>query len=305
MRAKPALEQRIIRGRASANALASNEHAWKRRRGARSVGTVGVILVALATLAGCTPNENAETPSHAAASVAPEVADARPLTQSEAEQLAVTRFRNFDAGTRALSASIPANRDGEQFVLTLNGWVDFASHRGYATLSETDASGTTTELGLVMWSTDNLAVRVTPVDTAPLPVPDDNWSSQALNPADSALSTALLLALNLGADRPENPQLLMQSDAAWIGTQSIDGVASSVFVGPSATPSTEGNAMPGGHGLDARSRYFVDKTGLLLRFDTRIGESSEWSRYEFSDADGVVLEFATPSAPPSDPPSAG
>lgn len=268
-------------------------------------GCVALAVAALVALTGCSADSTDGASRSAAASVAPELAAARPLTQSEAEQLAVTRFRNFDAGTRAITATIPAERDGEAFTLTVNGWVDFATHRGYATLSETDASENTTDLGLMLWSTENLAIRMTPSDSAPLPVPADGWSSQPLNPEDSALSTALLLALNLGADRPENPQLLMQSDAAWIGTGGVDSVDTTVFVGPSATASDEAGALPAGHGLDSRSRYHVDKTGLLMRFDTRIGDSNEWSRFEFANADGVVLDFAGELPALPDAPSAG
>lgn len=274
-------------------------------RRSRRTGGIALAVAALVALTACSTGSPDDANSSEAASVAPELAGARPLTQPEAEQLAVTRFRNFDAGTRAMTATIPARRDGEAFTLTVSGWVDFATHRGYATLSETDASERRTKLGLLLWSTENLAIRMTPVDTAPLPVPTDGWSSQALNPEDSALSTALLLALNLGADRPENPQLLLQSDAVWIGTGGVDGVDTTVFVGPSATASDEAGALPGGHGLDSRSRYHVDKTGLLMRFDTRIGDSVEWSRFEFANADGIALDFADALPASPDAPSAG
>lgn len=186
---------------AAASARRSHPTGSWRMRSARASG-VALAVAALVGLTGCSTGSPDDANSGAAASVAPELAGARPLTQGEAEQLAVTRFRNFDAGARAMTATIPAERDGETFTLTVNGWVDFATHRGYATLSESDASGRATELGLVLWSTENLAIRMTPVDTAPLPVPTDDWSSQPLNPEDSALSTALLLALNLGSTGP-------------------------------------------------------------------------------------------------------
>ena len=74
----------------------------------------------------------------------------------------------------------------------------------------------------------------------------------------------LLLLLELGSDRPDNAQLLLQSDAQWLRADTDDGVPVDVFAGPSA-PVVSGETAAGPN--PGRLRYWVDGTGRLLRFE--------------------------------------
>lgn len=227
-----------------------------------------------AALVACTPAPEGSVPEDSA----------RPLSESEAERLAVVRFRNFDAGVRAIEARIPGTEAGE---LTLDGWFDFAQHAGYASAAAEDS------LGLVWWNDTTIATRETPVDSTPLPAPADGWISGPLDRSSTALTTVLTLIGSLGADRPENPQLLRQSDASWLRTDRIDGVEVDVFAGPS----TDGEAAPSGpapSGLGERTRYWVDADGVLHRFEVRLGDAQEWTVVDLSPGDGTAVPTEVP-----------
>lgn len=215
----------------------------------------------------------------------PAEASVRPLTDSEAERLAVVRFRNFDAGVRAIEARIPGTEAGE---LTLDGWFDFTQHAGYVSASAEES------LGLVWWNDATIATRETPVDEAPLPAPSDGWISGPLDPSSTALTTALTLIGSLGADRPENPQLLRQSDAAWVRSDRIDGVDVDVFAGPSSDRETPALSSAGPATGGERTRYWVDADGVLRRFEARLGETDEWTVVDLSDGNSAAVPAEVP-----------
>jgi len=192
------------------------------------------------------------------------------LTTEQAERLAVTRFRNFDAGVREVKVTVEGSDTGE---ISVDGWYDYASHTGYGSATSAGA-----DAGLIWWSADTIATRegATGEDTAPLPLPEDGWLSGALDPSSTNLANALALVTNLGSDRPENPQLLAQSDAAFLEKDTIDGTAVEVFIGPSAdgaAGSTQAEPTAAAD-LTTRARYWVDSTGTLLRFEAPLGDGS-------------------------------
>ncbi|MBG6055639.1 hypothetical protein IWX81_002062 [Salinibacterium sp. CAN_S4] len=198
------------------------------------------------------------------------------LSSEQAEQLAVTRFRNFDAGIRAIHLSIPSTQVG---AVDLTGWFDFEQHIGY---------GLVKDGGTLWWSESTVAVRDVPASEASIPLPTDGWVSYPLDPGSNPLATALTLVGSLGSDRPENPQLLAQSDALWVRSDTIGGAAVGVFIGPSAddaTVSTDGSE---------RARYWVDDRGLLLRFEAPVG--AEWMTLDLSTG-SADIPITTPGAP--------
>ncbi|MFJ6773760.1 hypothetical protein ACIQOV_22890, partial [Kitasatospora sp. NPDC091257] len=77
------------------------------------------------------------------------------------------------------------------------------------------------------------------------------------------LDAGLNLLVQLGADRPDNPLLLAQSGARWLGRDRIDGKGYDRFAGPRA----QGSAPDG-----ARSplTYWVDGDGGLRRVTMRM-----------------------------------
>ncbi len=199
------------------------------------------------------------------------------LTSDQAERLAVTRFRNFDAGTRAIDLLVPQSELGE---LQLTGWFDFEQGVGY---------GAILNGGTVWWNADTVAIRDTPSAEPVLPLPADGWVTYPLEASANPLATALLLVGSLGTDRPENPQLLAQSDALWLRQDTIDGIDVDVFIGPSADGATASSDSA------ERARYWVDEAGILIKFETLI--SGEWMTLTFADGGAISLPATVPGMP--------
>jgi hypothetical protein len=215
----------------------------------------------------------------------------RPLTDAESERLAVARFRNFDAGTRSIGVQLPESSAG---TITLTGWFDWANGSGYAAVNNEDGS-----LGLVWWSETTIATREQPVDEPVFPIPVDGWASGPLDPANSSFTNILSVIGALGSDRPENPVLLRQSDAAWLRSDTVGDIAVDVFAGPSGSTGDEGGegAEPSEPGdPEAAPRYWLDESGLLHRIELRLGGSAAWTTVDFGDADGVTIPVEAPGS---------
>lgn len=225
----------------------------------------------------------------AAAACSDEPGDAaRPLTTDEAQRLAVMRFRNFDAGTRSVTATVTDG--GTEH--SISGWVDFTADLGYGLL-EIGAGDTT----LLAWTPTGVATHPATGGRAPLPPPgtDDDavaWYGSDLTPEASRLHALLATILMAGSDRPDNPLLVQQTDARWLRVENLHGVEVDVLSGPTADvvydPATSSGA---GDGSDSPIRYWVDAEGLLHRMEVRLGGAGEWAAVDFAAADGV--EFAT------------
>lgn len=210
----------------------------------------------------------------------------RPLTQAEAERLAVVRFRNFDAGVRSLDVTIPATADTS--AVRLSGWSDFAAHTGYTVAAEgpADIAAVT---GMVAWAAVDTAVigihgaevGSAPGDFPPLPPPSEGWTVAPVTEDGSGLLEAVRVLQQLGSDRPENASLLMQSDASWLRSDEVNGAAVDVFVGPSPAGTTgTATTLP----VTERIVYWVDDTGTALRVDLPSG-----TVIRLSDGTGVTL----------------
>ncbi|MEV4776666.1 hypothetical protein [Microbacterium sp. LWH12-1.2] len=221
-------------------------------------------VLLLGSMAGC-----AATPSEP---------DPQPLSVEEAELFAVTRFHNFDLGTRSFTLSSP-DAAGE---VAVSGYVDFPEGFVYGAVTQDD-----NPVGLLKASAQTLSIREQPTPTEPiLPIPEDGWLSQEFDPSDSALAGAIAVLVSLGSDRPENPQLLRQSDAVSLGTEDVStesgSVTAHVLVGPSASG---GSAQP----IEDRAHYWVLSDGTLLRVELPRGDDASPVVIEFADAEGVDL----------------
>jgi len=239
----------------------------------RAVARAAIVLaIATALLTGCGATAGDDFPA----------GEARAVTTDEAQLLAATRFHNFDAGVRTVAFALEEGGGSSGFT----GWVDYANGVGYGRLA------TASDTRLLLWNSDVVGSHPTDAATAPLPIPDadrlaDAWTGGALTPSESRLHTMLVMLGSLGADRPDNPLLLQQSGALWLGERRLDGREVTVFAGP---PSDE--ALPAGATADpdaASVRYWVDATGLLVRLDVRLGGGADWTSVEFGDATGVEL----------------
>lgn len=198
----------------------------------------------------------------------------RPLTTEESERLAVIRFNAWDEGTRALQLQLV----GTPEPLRLSGWVDYRASVAYTAIRTADGAE---QLGLVHWDRAVKASRPAPVPDPVLPPPPDGWQSSPLNHEQAVFDTALAMVLQLGADRPDNPLLLAQSDARWLRADRVGDVTVDVMTGP--TP--EGAPDQAG----SRLRYWVDQQGNLLRLEAIVGQTDLWSTFDFSPGDGVTV----------------
>jgi hypothetical protein len=195
-----------------------------------------VVLTAL-LLAGCAP-----------AALAP-----HPLTTEEAERLALVRYLNYEAGLTAVHATIPTGAG----TLTLDGRVDFVEHIGHAALT-TEGRTDTASAGILQWNPALVAFRQGHGQTADDPLPPDGWQLRRLQEKGAELDVVLLVLLNLANDRPDNPQLLRQSTAQWLRSDTVSGVAVDVFAGPAQA------------GRSAHLAYWVDRDGGLRRLTVRL-----------------------------------
>jgi hypothetical protein len=192
--------------------------------------------------------------------------DPRPLSIPEAERLALVRFSNYTTGIRAFTASVPS--PGGKLVL--DGRVDFVNHLGYAGM-RTDGREDEFSKGLVQWNLGRMAFATNPSSKPVDPVPALGWQVRDLRERGSELDGALRLLVNLGSDRPENAQLLLQSSARWLRSDKVGDTAVEVFEGPKQKDAA-----------DARLRYWLDADGKLRRLEARLGNAEELAVFDFA-----------------------
>ncbi|GAA3119776.1 hypothetical protein JOF29_006430 [Kribbella aluminosa] len=182
----------------------------------------------------------------------------RALTADEANRLAITRFRNYASGGRAVRITVPDTAGG----LTVTASVDFRAKRAYGVLRG-DGRNSSSD-GPIRWTSTELSAASATV----------GWTNRPLQTAGSALDTALRIALGLGADRPDNAQLLPQNGASRIGQETVNGHQTDVMVGPGARdrPDTEGTV-----------RYWIGADGTMYRVQVAVA----------SEPQPVVIDFDT------------
>lgn len=228
-------------------------------------------LLALVSLAACSgePDGGADPP--------------RPLTDEEAEHLAVMRFRNFDAGARPVSFQV--TDQGVTYVVEAN--VDFTAGLGYGVVSDPAV----TEMLLLGWNATTIGTRPwTGAEAPPRPPIDESWTTSALSAQQSRLHAVLAIVLTLGADRPDNALLLRQTDARWLredvlGTDAAP-VPVTVIAGPTADVVYDPVSGLPDDGSAATLRYWIDATGILHRLEVRLGNGTEWTTVDLGEGTG-------------------
>lgn len=205
--------------------------------------------------------------------------DPRSLTIPEAERLALVRFTNYTTGISAFTASVPS--PGGKLVL--DGRVDFVNHLGYAGM-RTDGRDDQSSQGLVQWNLGRMAFAMSPSTRAVDPVPVLDWQVRDLQERGSELDGALRLLVNLGSDRPENAQLVLQSSARWLRSERIGDTAVDVFEGPKQKDAAQ-----------ARLRYWLDSDGKLRRLEARLGDQEELAVFDFTGS-GETVQVIAPLA---------
>ncbi|MFG2292820.1 hypothetical protein [Streptomyces sp. NPDC048603] len=205
----------------------------------------------------------------------------RPLTAEEADRVALARFTTYRRGTGEVTAAIPSRGR----TVTLTGRIDWRRHRGYAEIRD-DAEPPAREL--VHWTTAAVAVHPGWPGGLPDRPPASGWQVHRLVPRGSALDSALVLLLQLGADRPDNAQLLARSDARRLRDDRIGKTPVMVVAGPGAP------GAPTGSGRLGNTRYWIDADGTLLRFKARVGGEARWTSAELPPRPAAPL----PAPPP-------
>ncbi|WP_162794475.1 hypothetical protein [Nocardioides houyundeii] len=231
-----------------------------------------LVVLALLVLGAAGCRDGAESTGDA-----PRAPEPRPVTAGEAQVLATTMFRNYDAGSRSLRTTVPV---GEQRV-RLQGWVDYRTHTGYAL-----ATGADFAPQLVRWNLRQVGLTPAPAgttDAPPLPMPKVGWQTRPVDTARSVLDAVLVVIAGLAQDRPENPLLLAQNGALWLGGDELNGDEVTGYAAPPSDEQAEGPVDSDDSGL----RLWVDDTGLAHRAQVRTGD--DWAQVDLGDADGVSL----------------
>lgn len=207
----------------------------------------------------------------------------RALTSAEANRLAITRFRNYEAGGRAVTITVPGTAGN----LVITGSVDYRAKLGYGVVHGTGRD--TSSDGLIEWTATS--VRVDPMTdtpaTAPVTPPTTGWYSRPLQQTGSSLDSSLLIALSLGSDRPDNAQLLPQNGASWVGQDQVAGRQVDVMTGPAAN---------GSAGTAATVRYWIASDGTMYRVQAALASETQPAVIDF-DTQKYTAVPSTPSAP--------
>ncbi|WP_340688744.1 hypothetical protein LCL61_34490 [Amycolatopsis coloradensis] len=202
----------------------------------------------------------------------------RALTSDEVNRLAITRFRNYEAGGRAVTITVPTTAGG----LVITGSIDYRAKLGYGVVRGTgrDTSGD----GLIQWNTTTVFVHpmANAPTEAPASPPGSAWHRRPLQTSGSSLDSSLLIALSLGSDRPDNAELLPQNGAAWVGPDQVSGHRVDVMSGPGtpAKPGTAGNV-----------RYWIGSDGTMHRVQADVA----------SEPRPVAIDFDTQAYVPVQP----
>ncbi|WP_234327404.1 hypothetical protein [Streptomyces sp. NRRL WC-3742] len=218
----------------------------------------------------------------------------RPVTVDEASRLALSRLTLYQASPATVTLTAT---EGGGVSIEVTGIVDYRAHRGvgsYRTLGVPAAApaptpaptaGPRTDRGLIVWDTGGLGLAPAPEGESGPPwqqaehVPRTGWSPRAYT--TDPLDAGLQLLVQLGADRPDNPLLLAQSGARWLGHERIDGRDYDRFSGPRA----QGSAPDG-----ARSplTYWLDGDGGLRRVTMRMPGLGTPTTMEFTGRDAAA-----------------
>ncbi|MBP0453130.1 hypothetical protein J5Y04_26825 [Kitasatospora sp. RG8] len=211
----------------------------------------------------------------------------RPVTGDEASRLALSRLNLYQAAPVAV---VLTAAEGGGVQVRVEGIVDHRTRRGAGRYQVTGANGPL-DHGLIVWDAGGLGLAPAPEGDAGPPwqqaerVPRAGWSPRQYT-ADP-LDAGLRLMVQLGADRPDNPLLLAQSGARWLGRDRIDGRDYDRFAGPRA----QGAAPDTGR---SPLTYWVDGEGTLRRVTMRMADLGTPTTVEFSGRNG---DAKLPEAP--------
>ncbi|MEY9997961.1 hypothetical protein ABIE67_010080 [Streptomyces sp. V4I8] len=223
----------------------------------------------------------------------------RAVTSSEAQRLAMVRFTTFEESPNTVTVTI--ENDADSYVV--RGLIDYRTHRAVASFVA-GAEGPKPQKGLIAWDESGLAVatgkRVAPASSeiaqvarAAAKVPSGNWSPRSYS--GYPLDIALRMVMALGADRPDNAQLLAQSGPRYLGESTLRGKSYARFSGPRPQPRSSGapGSQPRRKGPSPLT-YWVDEKGELGRLEIK---SSAMKRPVTVDFTGRAAHAKVPGQP--------
>ncbi|MFF0387490.1 hypothetical protein ACFYS8_02215 [Kitasatospora sp. NPDC004615] len=189
--------------------------------------------------------------------------ESRPLSTEEASRLALSRLNVYQASP--LKVALKA-QEGDGMVVEVQGVVDYRTKHAAGSYTVTK-KGSTVDHGLVVWDTGGLGLAKQP-DGASGPaweqaehVPRAGWTSRSYG--TDPLDAGLQLLIQLGADRPDNPLLLVQAGPRWLGRDRIDGRDYDRIAGPRARDAADKDAT-------SPVTYWIDGDGGLRRVTMRM-----------------------------------
>jgi hypothetical protein len=211
--------------------------------------------------------------------------DPRPLRTEEAEQLAVSRFSLYEKSPLEVVARAPMGNG----TVEVRAVIDYRAHHAVGAYT---ASGSR---GLLAWDATGLAAaRGTAASAADAVAAADRLDSRAWSPrkySGDPLDVVLRIAMGLGTDRPDNPQLLAQQGALYLGRDQWNGAAYNLYSGPRPTASrrdpnttAQGARHPAPAGpTGARSplTYWINDRYGLARVEILAADASNPSRIDF------------------------
>jgi hypothetical protein len=204
----------------------------------------------------------------------------RALTAEEADQLATVRLRMLRASPVAVRMEWPGSPTS-----VFEAHLDLADHVGWGTFTTSSGSGEgapASSEGAVAWDFATVATAAASSSSGSGSVPPVGaWTLRSLS-AEVPRDLFLVLSLSLGADRPENAQLLRQGSARFLRRDEVGGRAVSVLEGPQ--PAGPDDAAPT---EGSRTRFWIADDGTLLRFEADLGLG----------ADALARIDVLPSAP--------
>ncbi|MGI5444016.1 hypothetical protein ACQEV4_43750 [Streptomyces shenzhenensis] len=235
----------------------------------------------------------------------------RAITSEEAGRLAMARFHAYENGPHRVTLKIDDGRDSYE----VRGLIDYRKHRAVGSYAAGEP-GPKQQKGLIAWDNSGLAVATEAKGTSPssktaeiaraaAKVPHGGWSPRAY--AGYPLDVALRVVMALGADRPDNAQLLAQSGPRYLGESTLRGTSYARLSGPRPKPqetkpqktkSQKEGAAGAGSGGPATPQprrtglspltYWVDEDGELGRLEIRSGGVERPVTVDFTGHEGRV-----------------
>jgi hypothetical protein len=152
-----------------------------------------------------------------------------PLTDAQAAALSQVLFKDLQTGGADLTVNVAY---GAAASLVLRGAVDWTDHIGQGRLETRYADGRPSTYTDLLWTSDAVIIAGPPgMDVAAAMVGRDgiHYVARPPSPDRIPLDRVIAISVSLAATQRDNPLLVQQSDARFLGRDSIDGHAMDRF----------------------------------------------------------------------------